>query len=111
MLVATCIDFDGGVVVCLEGEAGYLGLEKLQFALARVVARRVQLAVLDFSQLTFLSSLAMGQLISLSRDLRRWDGRVKIARCRPEIREALEVARLAEFFGFVASGEEAMPTA
>ena len=110
-LAVTISDFDGGVLVRLEGEAGIIGLDKLAFAFTRVLARRVRLAVLDFSHLTFLSSLAMGQLISLSRDLRRWDGRVKIARCRPEIREALEVARLAEFFGFVASVEEAMPTA
>ena len=106
-LAVTISDFDGGVLVRLEGEAGIIGLDKLAFAFTRVLARRVRLAVLDFSHLTFLSSLAMGQLVRLSRDLGRWNGRVQIASCRPEIREALELARLTEFFGFLVSVEEA----
>ena len=110
-LAVTISDFDGGVLVRLEGEAGIIGLDKLAFAFTRVLARRVRLAVLDFSHLTFLSSLAMGQLVRLSRDLARWGGRVKIACCRPLVRGALETARLGCFFEFTGSVEEAIPTA
>jgi anti-anti-sigma factor len=66
------------------------------------------LAVLDLSQVTFLSSLGMGLLVRLSRDLGRWNGRVKIANCPPAIREALEVARLMDFFQFHATVDEAL---
>jgi anti-anti-sigma factor len=104
----TISDFDGGVLVRLEGEAGILGLEKLQFAFARVIARRSRLAVLDLSQLTYVTSLAIGQLVRLQRDLGRWNGRVKIASCPAVIREVLEVVKVADFFGFHASVEEAI---
>jgi anti-anti-sigma factor len=107
-LAATIIDFDGGVVVRVEGEAGIVGLEKLEFAFARVIARRAPVAVLDLSHLTFVSSLAIGQLLRLRRDLNRWNGRVKIASCPPTIHEVLQTAGLVDFFGFHASVEEAL---
>jgi anti-anti-sigma factor len=106
-LVATLTDLEGGVLVSIEGEARTLGLDHLQFVLARVVARRTTLAVLNVARLTFLSSLAMGYLVGLRRDLGRWNGRVKIAGCPPPIRVVLEAARLADFFEFHATIEEA----
>ena len=110
-LVATIFDLDFGVIVRVEGEAVVVGIETLGFACARVTARRAPLAVLDLAELTFLSSLGMGQLVRLSRDMFRWGGRVKLAGCRPVIREALETARLGCFFEFTASVEEAVPAA
>jgi anti-anti-sigma factor len=107
-LAVTISDFDGGALVRLEGEAGIVGLEKLQFAFARVIARRSRLAILDLSHLTSLSSLAIGQLVRFHRDLGRWNGRVKIASCPAVIREVLEVAKVADFFVFHASVEEAI---
>src|SRR5262249_14523528 len=110
-LAVTISDFDGGVLVRLEGDAGIVGLEKLEVAFARVLARRAPVAVLDLSLLTFVSSLAIGQLVRLRRDLNRWHGRVKIASCPPAIREALQTAGLVDFFGFHASVEEALSAA
>jgi anti-anti-sigma factor len=110
-LAATIIDLDCGVLVRVEGEACIVGLEMFQFALARVVARRARLAVLDLAQLTLVSSLAIGLLVRLQRDLNRWNGCVKIASCRPAIREALITAGLADFFGFHDSVEEAIAAA
>jgi anti-anti-sigma factor len=101
----------GGILVRLEGEAGTLGLDRLEFVFARVIARRTRLAVLDFTRLTFLSSLAMSQLVRLRRDLGRWNGRVTIGGCPPLIREALAVAKLADFFAFHATVEEALSAA
>jgi anti-anti-sigma factor len=102
---------DFGVIVRVEGEAGVVGIEQLGRACARVTARRASLAVLDLAELTFLSSLGMGQLVRLSRDMSRWGGRVTLAGCRPVIREALETARLGGFFECTASVEEAIPAA
>jgi anti-sigma B factor antagonist len=106
--VATLIDLDCGALVRIAGEACIVGLEKLQFAFARLIARRTRLAILDLCQLTFLSSLGMGQLVRLHRDLGRWNGRVKIASCPAAIREALNVAGLLDFFEFHSTVEEAL---
>jgi anti-anti-sigma factor len=110
-LVATIIDLDCGVLVRIEGEASCVGLENLQVAFARVLARRPPLAVLDLSRLNFLSSLAMGLLVQLRRDLARWHGLMKIANCPPAVGEVLATAGLADFFEFHASVEEAISAA
>jgi hypothetical protein len=66
-LAVTISDFDGGVLVRIEGDAGIVGLEKLEVAFARVIARRTLLAVLDLSHLTFVSRTCALERIRLVR--------------------------------------------
>jgi len=106
-LTVNLTDLTHGVVVRLEGSASFNYVDRLQFALIRLVARRTPLVVLDFSELTFISSLAMGILVTFRRDVERWRGRVRIAGARPEIYEALQAAGLAELFEFCTTVEEA----
>jgi anti-sigma B factor antagonist len=110
-LVASISDVDRAVVVSVAGEASTDYLQPLEFALARVLARRVGLAVIDCSAVTLLSSLAMGMLVRLRRDLGRWQGRVKLACVPPPILNSLEVAGLTELFEVHATVEEALATA
>jgi anti-anti-sigma factor len=101
----------GVVVVSVAGEASTDNLYPLEFALTRVVARRAVVAVLDFTALTFLSSLGMGMLVRLRRDLSRWQGRVKLACVPPPILGALQTARLTDLFEVHATVAEALATA
>jgi anti-sigma B factor antagonist len=106
-LTVTITDLAQGSVVRLEGSASFNNLDRLQFALIRLIARRTPLAVLDLSELTFITSLAMGVLVTFQRDVGRWGGRVRIAGARPEIHEVLQVAGLTEVFEFCTTVEEA----
>jgi len=103
-------DLDRAVVVSVAGEAGTDNLQPLEFALARLLARRVPLAVLDCSALTLLSSLAMGMLVGLRRDLGRWQGCVKLACLTPPIQDVLQATGLTELFEVHATVEEALAT-
>jgi anti-anti-sigma factor len=107
-LAAAFSDLARGVLVRVEGEAGVTGLETLQIAFTQVLSRRPPLAVLDLSRLSFVSSLAIGQLVRLYRDLNRWNGRVRIVSCPPAIRQVLETAGVHAFFAFHESVEEAI---
>src|SRR5262249_55888512 len=100
-------DLAHGVVVRLEGSASFSYVDRLQFALVRLVARRTPLVVLDLSELTFIASLAMGILVTFRRDLGRWGGHVRVAGARPEIYEALQAAGLTELFDFYTTVDEA----
>jgi anti-sigma B factor antagonist len=110
-LVVHITDLDRAVVVSVAGEASTDNLQPLEFALARLLARRVPLAVLDCSALTLLSSLAMGMLVGLRRDLGRWQGCVKLACLAPPIHDVLQVARLTQLFEVHATVEQALATA
>jgi anti-sigma B factor antagonist len=107
-LVVRVTDLDRAVVVSLAGEARTNNVQPLQFALARLLARRVPLAVLDCSALTLLSSLAMGILVGLRRDLGRWQGSVKLAGVGPPIEQALQATRLLNLFEVHATVEQAL---
>jgi anti-anti-sigma regulatory factor len=107
-LIANIIHNDRTVIVRIEGQAGVAGLEQLHLPFLQLVARRTAVAVFDFSLLTILSSLVMGQMVRLRRDIGRWNGCVRIACCPPAIRESLEVAGLDRLFEFHASVEDAI---
>jgi anti-sigma B factor antagonist len=110
-LVVSSTDRDRAVVVSLAGEASTDNLQPLEIAAAGLLARRVPLIVLDCSELTLLSSLAMSILVGLRRDLGRWHGCVKLACLAPSIHSALQVARLTTLFEVHATVEEALATA
>jgi anti-anti-sigma factor len=110
-LVVRIAYLDRAVVVSVAGEASTDNLQPLEFALARVLARRVPLAVLDCSALTLLSSLAMGMLVGLRRSLARWQGCLKLACLTPPIQHSLQATRLTELLEVHATVEEALTTA
>jgi anti-anti-sigma factor len=89
-----------GLLLRVAGAAHTADLDPLEHGLARVLARRPSLVVVDIAGLTLLSSLAMGLLVGCRRDLVRWGGRVRLAGAAPSLREPLEAARLAELFDF-----------
>ena len=107
-LSVAIVDLPRGFQVSVAGAAGTHNLDPLDYALIRMVARRAQFVVLDFSELTFLSSLAMGCLVRLRRDLARWGGRVQLAGTQPAVRESLEAARLGDLFEFYATVADAV---
>jgi anti-anti-sigma factor len=93
------------VVVHLAGEAGFRLAEPLMAALLGLSAQRSIRVVLDLSELHFLSSLAMGVLVTFRRGVVRRGGRVRLASTLQEpVREALDRAGLLALF---ASGEGA----
>jgi anti-anti-sigma factor len=110
-LLVRLTERDRAGVVSLAGEASTDNLWPLEFALARLLARRVPLAVLDCSALTRLSSLAVGMLVGLRRDLGRWQGRVKLAGVGPPIEEALRATGLLDLFEVHATAEQALAAA
>src|SRR5262249_43896767 len=73
--------------ICRIKRGGLKFLHPTDYHLTRPLARRPPLVLLDFSELTLLSSLAMGLLVRFRRDLARWGGRVRIAGAPPSVRE------------------------
>jgi len=106
-LSVTIDDAPQGVVVHLDGQANTETCHQMQLALMRLIARRTSMAVLDLARLTFLTSLAMGMLVSLRRDMARWGGQVRIAAATPEVYESLQVSRLTDLFEFFESVDAA----
>jgi anti-anti-sigma factor len=63
--------------------------------------------VFDLSKLTFLSSLAMEELVTFRRNIVRRGGVVKLMGLQPQCWLAIQLARLNELFPVVETFEEA----
>jgi anti-anti-sigma factor len=87
------------VFVRIAGEAALHTVDYLDFVLMRLSACRPCVVRFDLSELTFLSSLAMGLLVRFQRSLARVGGFTEIVGAQPLIHEALFVAGIAERFG------------
>ena len=84
-------------------EAGIQELGAELFALVEHDNRRSM--VLNFSNVDFLSSAALGKLITLDRKMKSAKGRLKMSNIRPEILEVFQITKLNKVFDI--RGDEA----
>jgi anti-sigma B factor antagonist len=64
--------------------------------------------LLDFSNVEFLSSAALGKLITLDRKVKTHKGRLKMCSIRPEIYEVFQITKLNKVFDIRKDQPEAM---
>jgi anti-sigma B factor antagonist len=76
------------------------------FGLVEQLNRRSIL--LDFADVEFLSSAALGKLITLDRKVKSAKGRLKMCNIRPEILEVFQVTKLNKVFDIRADESEAI---
>jgi anti-anti-sigma factor len=84
--------------VAIRGEASFDQAEVLSARLLRVPLDGATLVVLDLAELTFLSSLAIGALVSYRRDVGWRGAEVRLANVQAQVWLALELAGLGKLF-------------
>lgn len=79
-----------------------LGIQEIGQELADLVEQegRTKL-VLNFSAVGFMSSAALGKLITLNKKVKARNGRLKLCCIRPEIREVFTITKLDRLFDIV----------
>jgi len=85
------------------------GVQELGAELFRLVEHdnRKQI-LLNFDNVEFLSSAALGKLITLDRKTKAARGRLKMSNIRPEILEVLQITKLNKVFDIRADQAEAV---
>ena len=86
------------LLVTIQGEASFDQAEVLSAQLLHVPLDGATLVVFDLAGLTFLSSLAIGALISYRRGMARRGVKVRLANVQPPVWMALESAGLSRLF-------------
>jgi anti-anti-sigma factor len=87
-------DDNGVSVVALRGQAGVPESPALTEVIILLAAARPEKLLFDLSNLTFISSLSLGELASLAAALGKFKSRLALAGVSPQIRSALHRARL-----------------
>ena len=76
-----------------------LGIQELGQELNRLVeVENRRKLVLNFSSVDFLSSAALGKLITLDKKMKAKSGKLKLCNIRPEIYEVFAISRLNRLF-------------
>ena len=101
------IESPQGVIVRLQGEAGYLDADTLHLPLTWLSARRPAVVVFDMEQLAFVASVVMGALVRFRRSQLHHGGKVILAALQPSVQESFRAARLLELFESADSVDQA----
>lgn len=64
--------------------------------------------VLDFSKVEFMSSAALGKLVSLEKKVKEKGGKIRLCHIRPEIFEVFQITNLHKVFGIHATQSDAI---
>jgi len=76
-----------------------INIQELGRELFRLVeVENCQKLVLNFSSVDFLSSAALGKLITLDKKVKNHDGQLKLSNIRPEIYEVFAITKLNRLF-------------
>lgn len=90
------------VVLCGKKFIDHTVIEKLGLELYRLVEEKHQITlVLDFSDVEFLTSEAIGKLISLYGKLKNRSGTLILCGIQPQILEVFEICKLDKVFDIV----------
>lgn len=95
-LVCSLEERPDGCLVCIRGHADTAAVADIDRAFLRVTAGRQPLVVLDLSDTTFVSSLAMGSLLNLHKSLKRTGRLLRLAAVQPLVADAFSRVRLQE---------------
>lgn len=87
-----------GTFVALSGRADLAADADLSMLVTRLAAARPGLLVIDLSDLTLITSLALGHLVALWHALKLHKCRMALVGLSPEIREVFAKARLINYF-------------
>ncbi len=104
-------DVDGTTVVSFGEEAilDTMTIQRIGDELDQLVdAQCRRNIILDFSAVRFLSSAALGVLLSMRKKSQAIDTEVMISGVRPELFKIFQVTRIDKFFQFFDSTEEAV---
>jgi len=99
---------NGGVVVSFDGEVALDAAtnEALREELTQL-GNGYERIVVDFTNVTFLDSSALGAFVGLLRRLNQKGGALRLAALRPGVRMVFEVTRLDRVFATAATVAEA----
>lgn len=64
--------------------------------------------ILDFTAVEYLSSAALGKLITMDKKVKAASGKLRLAHIRPEIMEVFTITRLDKIFDIVPTTEAAL---
>jgi anti-sigma B factor antagonist len=110
MLAMSTQQLDEATIVELRGSASMGEIDAFTRQTDRLAAARPRLLVLDLTRLDFLASLAIGQIVALSKSIKLHGGKVVLAGPNPEVLKVLDRCNLRAVLPVFATVDQAINT-
>src|SRR5438128_1567357 len=107
-LVISTTQTGDAMILTLVGSASMLQLDQLTRETDRCAAARPRRLILDVSQLEFLASLAIGQIVAMSKAVKLHGGTVVLAGANAEVSSVLRRCNIPAIIPMAASVEAAL---
>ena len=98
----------GAVVARLRGDASNIFTHQVFNALHPVIVRKASRVVLDLTELLFIASTALGELIRFREEVRDYGGSLRLAGANPRVVDVLQKTRLVELFPLYPDAQAAL---
>jgi anti-anti-sigma factor len=85
--------------VALSGNLDTMSVGHIETKLTALMAGNTQSAIIDMSDVSVITSLGIGMLISLSKMVKRQGGRFVVLKPQPTVALAIQISRLTELLG------------
>ncbi len=99
---------EGVPVLKISGSAGMAGVQKLREGLNKVLDLQAPIVVLDVSDMDFISSAGLAELINAELKSKKQGGIIRMVYPKPAVLEIFETTRLTKVIPIYSSLEEAM---
>ncbi len=94
---------DGVQIVSISGEAGSAEAFEVGAVVGRLIDQQPEIIVFDLSNLTYISSVALGELIRLANETSDPRRRVALAGMSPKLMEMLRLLRFEQYYELYAT--------
>jgi anti-sigma B factor antagonist len=99
---------DAGAIARLRGNADNAHADDVRRKLTDLLERRSRRVVIDLSELAFIASLVIGELLTFRREIQAYGGELRLAGPAANVEDVFRTTRLVELFPVFPDAEQAL---
>ena len=107
--MAVRIDPKQGLTVChIDGEIDINSSPMIKKSFDRLISQKTPKIVINLSKVTYVDSSGLATLVELLKNMRSYNGRMRLACMSPKIKSLFEITKLEKLFEILADEETAI---
>ena len=107
--MAVRIDPKQGLTVChIDGEIDINSSPIIKKSFDKLISQKTPKIVINLSKVTYVDSSGLATLVELLKNMRSYNGRMRLACMSPKIKSLFEITKLEKLFEILADEETAI---
>ncbi|MEI6862914.1 MAG: STAS domain-containing protein [Candidatus Omnitrophota bacterium] len=107
--MAVRIDPKQGLTVChIDGEIDINSSPMIKKSFDKLISQKTPKIVINLSKVTYVDSSGLATLVELLKNMRSYNGRMRLACMSPKIKSLFEITKLEKLFEILADEETAI---